>query len=186
MNVLSSSTMPWLMQALCEHYVSNQNLSLFVRHVLDAPNLFVDAGHDKELIMAFVIDGSLPTEEVPPKEVLARLVERAKHKAAGISWHHQLKPLPLKPPLRPPENFGYNDIVEAGKQAAVAQAPKIQLHVLMIIAACFYVLSRRGFAADSEITIWAFLDAYMHIWNEMDQAQQMDSWLSPTFVGPDQ
>ena len=38
--VLSSSTLPWLMQALCEHYVSsNQNLSSFVPHVLDAPDL---------------------------------------------------------------------------------------------------------------------------------------------------
>ena len=170
--VLSSSTLPWLMQALCEHYVSsNQNLSSFVQHVLDAPNLFVDAQHDKEL-MAFVIDGSLPTEEI-----LARLVERAKHIPAGISWHHQLKhPQPLH------ENFGY-DIVEAGKQAAVAHAPKIRLHVFMLLGACFYVLSRRG---HTEPTFWALVDAYWAIWEEMDQAQLLDSWLSPTFVGPNQ
>ena len=171
--MLSSSTLPWLVQVLCgEYYYSNQNLSLFVPHVLDAPDL-LDCKHeaDKELydlIVAFVTHGSLPTvPKVTPKEVLAHLAERAKHIKipAGVTIpqiaHNHDQPALV-------QNFGYSDIVEA----AVAQAPKIQLHAFMVICACFHVLSRGGSDDDGPI-LPAILAAYLKIW---DQIAEMEIW----------
>ena len=71
--VLSSSTPSWLMRALCEHYLhkSNQNLPLFVQHVLDAPYLFLYSNErDKsffESVEAFVTDGNFLGKTVSKK-----------------------------------------------------------------------------------------------------------------------
>lgn len=182
--VLSSSTPSWLMRALCEHYLhkSNQNLPLFVQHVLDAPDLFLCADERYEFffefVEAFVTDGKFLGKTVTKEEleVLAECAELVEHETSQqVGW--STRPTQFRTQIEV-DNFEFSDILEAGKHIAIARAPEIQLHAWMMIVACFYILSHRDDPGRPESLICELVQAYMHVWGLMDEARFVSDGLS--------